>query len=217
MAAAAACLALMMALLFAGTAGAASRWTRLRNKYRNTKTDRLIFVKYRGGSNCRVSMYRKYKNKNGKNKWKKVTSCRGYLGQNGLGKTVEGDRKTPRGTFKIKKAFGIADDPGCPMPYIKLHEYHYWSGEEGTYNQMVDSRELGHVPVNSEHLISITPQYTYALAIGYNKKNIVGKGSAIFLHCIGSNPYTLGCVAVPLENMKKIMRYTTKRTKICIY
>ncbi|MCR5160579.1 MAG: L,D-transpeptidase family protein, partial [Lachnospiraceae bacterium] len=212
-------IALFAVLLFSparsfGTkAQAASRWTKLKDKYRNKKTNRLIFVKCKKGSSCRVVMYRKVKKKSGKYKWKKVTACDGYIGQNGLGKTVEGDRKTPKGTYKITKAFGIADDPGCPIPYIKLHEYLYWSGEAGSYNQMVDSRTLGHIPTNSEHLISISPQYTYALAINYNRKNIVGKGAAIFLHCTGSNPYTMGCVAIPEKNMKIIMQNVTKRTR----
>ena len=198
-------------------AQAATRWSKLKDKYRHKKTDRLIFVKYKGGTRCRVAMYRKVKKSSGVIKWKKVTACNGYVGKNGLGKQIEGDKKTPVGTFKITKAFGINKDPGSAIGYTRLNKYLYWSGEQGTYNQMVDSRKLGHVPVNSEHLIDYDPHYRYVLAIGYNKKNVYGKGSAIFLHCLGSNPYTGGCVAVPQKNMKKMIQYVTKRTRICIY
>ena len=82
---------------------------------------------------------------------------------------------------------------------------------------MVDSRKLGHIPANSEHLLDYVPHYNYALDIGYNRKCVFGKGSAIFMHCFGTNPYTGGCVAVSEENMKTVLLNATKRTRICIY
>ena len=208
-------------LMLAGTGTkvqAASRWKKLQNKYREKKsTNRLIFVKYTGGTTCRVVMYKKVQKKSGKYLWKRILRCRGYVGYYGIGKTREGDRKTPVGIFKVTEAFGVLDNPGTTFRYTKLNPYLYWSGEEGTYNTMVDSRELGHIPDNSEHLISYQPHYNYALNIGYNKKNVFGKGSAIFLHCFGSNPYTGGCVAISEENMKTVLLNLTKKTRVCIY
>ena len=180
-------------------------------------TDRLIFVQYKGGSKCRVKMYKKITGEKDVCEWKEILNCKGYVGLNGLGKKREGDQKTPKGTFWIKSAFGILDDPGTELPYIKLNQYLYWSGEEGTYNTMVDSRKLGHVPSRSEHLISYNPQYNYALEIGYNRNNRFGKGSAIFLHCSGSYPYTGGCVAIAEKKMRKVMKNVSSRTRICIY
>lgn len=195
-----------------------TRWKKLMDKYRGKKsTDRLIFVKYTGGSSCKVLMYKKVQRSNGTFRWKKILSCPGYVGRNGIGKTREGDVKTPTGTFKVNAVFGILDDPGTQLPYTKVNRYLYWSGEAGTYNTMVDSRTLGHIPANSEHLIDYVPHYHYALNIGYNKKNVYGKGSAIFMHCFGSNPYTGGCVAVSEENMKTVLQNVTKKTRVCIY
>jgi len=195
-----------------------TRWSKLWNKYRDKKnTDRLIFVKYTGGSSCKVLMYKKVLRKNGTYRWKRILSCPGYVGQNGIGKTREGDRKTPTGTFRIGEAFGILDDPGTGLAYTKVNRHLYWSGEYGTYNKMVDDRELGHVPENSEHLADYVPHYHYALDIGYNRKCVYGKGSAIFMHCFGSNPYTGGCIAVSEEDMKTVLLNVTRKTRICIY
>ena len=197
---------------------ASSRWSQLRSKYRNKKsTNRLIFVQYTGGSNCKVYMYKKVKNKKGKYRWEMILRCKGYVGRNGIWKTREGDVKTPVGTFKVTEAFGVYGNPGTSVKYTKLTSSLYWSGEAGTYNTMVDSNVLGHIPANSEHLIDYQPHYNYALNIGYNKKNVFGKGSAIFLHCFGSNPYTGGCVAVSESNMKLIIQNLTKKTRVCIY
>ena len=150
-------------------------------------------------------------------KWKRILACRGYVGLTGIGKTREGDMTTPQGTFKIGEAFGILEDPGTKIPYTQLNPYLYWSGEEGTYNTMVDSRELGHIPANSEHLIDYTMSYRYALDMGYNRKCVFKKGSALFLHCFGNNTYTAGCVAISEENMRTILQNVTKKTRICIY
>ena len=199
-------------------AASQKKWNSLLKKYEKmNNTDRLIFVNYKGGSKCRVRMFKKTEGGNGTSTWERILNCKGYVGQNGIGKKRQGDRKTPKGVFWITGAFGILDDPGTQIPYVKLNRYLYWSGEAGTYNTMVDSRELGHRPSGSEHLISYNPHYNYALVIGYNRKNIPGKGAAIFMHCTGSNPYTGGCVAVSEEKMKTVMLNVTAKTRICIY
>ena len=200
------------------TQAASPIWNQLKAKYREKNgTNRLIFVKYTGGTSCKVVMLKKTRRKSGTFRWTRILSCSGYVGRNGIGKTREGDVKTPVGTFKITEAFGIKENPGTTVKYTKVNPYLYWSGEYGTYNTMVDSRELGHVPENSEHLIDYVPHYNYGVNMGYNKKNVFGKGSALFLHCFGSNPYTGGCVAVSEENMVKILQNLTRRTRICIY
>ena len=155
-----------------------------------------------------------YKKANGK--FKKVFTCAGYVGKNGIGKKREGDKKTPTGTYGFTKAFGIKKNPRSKIKYIKLNKYHYWSGDRRYYNQMIDIRKVK-ASRSGEHLIDYKPHYNYALAIDYNKNCVYKKGSAIFLHCTGSNPYTGGCVAVKQKYMKKIMQTVDKNAKICIY
>ena len=43
-----------------------------------------------------------------------------YIGKNGIGKTGEGDAKTPTGTLHPLTAFGVKENPGTKMPYIDV-------------------------------------------------------------------------------------------------
>lgn len=141
--------------------------------------------------------------------WKQIITTPGFIGKNGLGKTKEGDGKTPVGVFTFNRAFGIADDPGCEIPYKKVTDDDYWSGDpKYMYNQMV--RLSDYLELNledSEHIIDYTYQYQYCLNISYNYGGIPGVGSAIFLHCLGPyKPYTGGCIAIPQACMETVMR-----------
>ena len=143
--------------------------------------------------------------------WQQIMTTPAFIGAKGLGKEREGDGKTPVGTFKFNAAFGIAADPGCAIPYRQVDENFYWSGDGRPgmkYNELVDIRELPNLDKNSsEHLIEYNPHYTYCLNIGYNATCIPGKGSALFLHCFGPyKPYTGGCVAIPENKMRFVMR-----------
>ena len=128
-----------------------------------------------------------------------------------MGKTQEGDGRTPVGTFRFNAAFGIAEDPGCAIPYTRVDENFYWSGDDRPgmkYNHMVDVRELpGLDTEGSEHIVDYDPHYTYAMNISYNEAGTPGLGSAIFLHCFGPyKPYTGGCVAIPVADMRFVMQ-----------
>lgn len=157
-------------------------------------------------------------NKNIDNQWELVLECKALLGLNGIDKTREGDRKTPTGDFGVGRAFGAKDNPGAVIPYTKLTDTMYLCGDKEYYNQFIDISKLDHqCSSKSEHLLDYIPQYNYALIIDYNKECVYGKGSAIFLHCNGSNPFTLGCIGVTEENMIKILKCVDKNTRICIY
>ena len=69
----------------------------------------------------------------------------------------------------------------------------------------------------SEHIADYTVHYVYCLNISYNEEATPGDGSAIFLHCFGSNRYTLGCISVAEENMIKILKTISPTARICIY
>ena len=156
--------------------------------------------------------------KNNKNEWQETLQCNAYLGKNGIDKTREGDKRTPSGDYGFLMAFGAKEDPGSVIPYTKLTESMYLCGDKEYYNQFIDTSKIRHTcSNNSEHLIRYIPQYNYALILDYNKENVYGKGSAIFLHCFGSYPYTLGCISIAEENMIKILKTVDKNTRICIY
>lgn len=156
--------------------------------------------------------------KNSDKKWELKLQCKAYLGKNGIDKVQEGDKRTPTGDYGMVMAFGIKEDPGSLIPYTKLTETMYLCSDKEYYNQFIDVSKINHTcSGNSEHLIRYVPQYNYALIFDYNKENIYGKGSAIFLHCSGSYPFTLGCIGVTEDNMVKILQTVDKKARICIY
>lgn len=97
------------------------------------------------------------------------------------------------------------------MPYTQVTDDAYWSGDdrEGMrYNEMVSLKDFPDLDMeNSEHIIDYEYQYQYCLNISFNEEGAAGRGSAIFLHCLGpQKPYTGGCVAIPEYIMKQVMQ-----------
>ena len=140
--------------------------------------------------------------------WKQLLSTPGFVGKNGL--CLDKDhREGCIGVYHFNKAFGIAADPGCALPYVQVDDNTYWSGDPGEhYNEMVDIRDYPNLLLDdSEHIVDYEYQYQYCLNISFNEEGTPGRGSAIFLHCFGPlKPYTGGCVAVPENIMKLIMK-----------
>lgn len=178
------------------------------------QTDQIVLVDYTGGSKAVLSVHEKL---NGV--WTELASCDAYVGKKGIGKTKEGDKKTPTGTYNLTTPFGIKDDPGAQMSYLKVTKYHYWCGDSSSeyYNRLVDEREVSRKHKSSdEYLIKYKGAYNYCMFIDYNAEGVPNKGSCIFLHCTGKNRYTAGCVAIPEKTMKQIIRWAREGTKIVI-
>jgi L,D-peptidoglycan transpeptidase YkuD (ErfK/YbiS/YcfS/YnhG family) len=146
--------------------------------------------------------------------WKQILSTPGYVGKRGLcpdAAHVEGCGQTPMGVYRFNKAFGIAPDPGCAIPYTQVTDDIWWSGDprEGMrYNEMVDIKEYPELAKDdSEHIVEYEYPYQYCLNISFNEDGTPGRGSAIFLHCFGTlKPYTGGCVSLPENIMKLVMQ-----------
>ena len=155
-----------------------------------------------------VSMHRKGED----GKWYQILSTPGFVGLNGLCADAdhrEGAAQTPMGTYHFNKAFGIAPNPGCALDYTMVDESIYWSGDPNqAYNQMVNIYDYPDLDLtDSEHIVDYEYQYQYCLNISFNEEGTPGRGSAIFLHCLGPvKPWTGGCVAVPENIMKLIMQ-----------
>lgn len=178
----------------------------------------LFVVAVVGQTTAYVSMHEK----DAAGNWKLIVTTPGYIGRLGMGKTKEGDARTPKGVFHFTKAFGIADDPGCKgFEYLKVTDDLYWSGDsrEGYhYNEMVSIRDYPDLDKeNSEHIVDYNVHYQYCMNISYNEAGVPGEGSAIFLHCLGPNkPFTGGCVAIPENQMAEVLRNVTKDCVIVI-
>ena len=155
--------------------------------------------------------------------WHMVMTSPGFIGKNGLGKTREGDAKTPVGIFHFNRAFGIADDPGCAIPYVKVDQDTYWSGDPRDgyrYNELVNLKDLPGLDLesgDSEHIIDYPYHYQYCLNISYNEEGTPGLGSAIFLHCLApAKPVTGGCVSIPEDHMRFVMQKVDGSTAVVI-
>lgn len=179
-----------------------------------SQTSQIVLVEYSGGSKATLSVHEK---QNGV--WRQLMETPAYVGKNGIGKTKEGDKKTPVGTYNLTTPFGILADPGAPQPYTKVTKYHYWCGASSSkyYNQFCDSRVNGRNYTSSdEHLIDYKGAYNYCMFIDYNAAGVAHKGSCIFLHCFSKNKYTAGCVAISEAAMKKIIQWAKPGAKIVI-
>ncbi len=188
------------------------------------ETNQIIAVRCTGGSNASLAYYQK----DSSGVWERQLTCPAFIGKAGAGKEREGDMKTPLGTFDLTTPFGILENPAKDdeqrrsLPnYLQLNEHHYWCGQSGPfYNRLIDNRTPpeGYSPSPAdEHMIDYRPSYHYGMFIGYNREGIPHLGSAIFLHCIGKNPYTAGCVAVEQDVMKKLVLDLREGTKIVIF
>lgn len=141
--------------------------------------------------------------------WKLVLETEAIIGRNGLGKTKEGDGKTPIGIFRFVSVFGILENPGTKMDYIQVDESHYWVDDSGSkyYNQFISIDEVEADWASAEHICEYVDTYNYVLATSYNSECIPGRGSAVFLHCTSETAReTAGCIAIPENYMKIIIK-----------
>ena len=188
-------------------------WVTALDEAKNAK--QLFVVAGYERSTAWISMHEK----DADGKWKMILTTPGFIGREGIGKTKEGDGMTPRGVFRFNKAFGIADDPGCAIPYVKVDDDIYWSGDfDVCYNQMVNVKDHPDLRIgDSEHIVDYSYEYRYCLNISYNEEGAPGVGSAIFLHCFGDRkPRTGGCVAIPEEQMYYVMRHVVPECAVVI-
>ena len=151
----------------------------------------------------------------------KTLKVEATIGKNGLtNNLVEGDMKTPIGEFDLGIAFGIHERCEINMnediPYFKIQNNQYWIDDVNSkfYNQLITIDK--EPTISGEHLIDFANEdYEYAIEIKVNPHNIIGKGSAIMLHC-NKDEYTYGCVGISRENMIKLLGMIDSNTKIKI-
>ena len=153
-------------------------------------------------------------------RWEEILRTDGYVGYNGIDKEEQGDRKTPTGLYAVSTPFGLGADPGSREPYTQVDEHYWWVGDGNSryYNQLVRDDVEGRDwdEAFGEHLVDYGDSYRYCLFIEYNMERVPGKGSCIFLHCNGQNPYTMGCVSIPEEDMIFVLQNVGDNCRILI-
>ena len=198
-------------------------WLRAIPEARNEQVKQLFVVSCDGLNQTTATVTMHTRDQSGA--WKQILETPAYVGRNGLcedSKHWEGCGQTPMGTYRFNKAFGIADDPGCSIPYVKVDGNMYWSGDmrEGMhYNEMVNIWDYPDLDLTlSEHIVDAVYGYQYCMNISFNEEGTAGRGSAIFLHCIvPGKTSTGGCIAVPEDMMKLIMQRVQPDCVVLIY
>lgn len=141
------------------------------------------------------------------------------IGRNGLAAPAkqEGDGKTPAGEFGLGAVFGYEQDLKFNIGYVYADESLVCVDDttSALYNQIVPMPEAK--PASFEYMRRDDHQYELGVVVEYNQNNIAGAGSCIFLHVKKEqNAPTSGCVAMELEQMRKIAAWLKSDAKIVI-
>ena len=143
------------------------------------------------------------------------------IGKNGLTKKkVEGDKKTPVGTFKIEHLYFRKDRVKLPRMRLKKIDIKAnmgWSDDinyADKYNKLIKIDKN----INHEKLFRKDHQYDLLIPIKYNfKKRTTGKGSCIFLHLTKNYYPTAGCIALKKKDFLIMLKLINKNSIIKIY
>ena len=142
------------------------------------------------------------------------------IGKNGLTKKkIEGDKKTPKGTFKIEHLYFRKDKIKLPKTYlktIKIKPDMGWSDDinfPSKYNKLIKTNQS----IHHEKLYRNDCKYDLLIPVKYNfDKIIVGKGSCIFIHLTNNYNPTAGCIALQRKDFLIMLRLIKKNSKIKI-
>lgn len=194
----------------------AQYWREVLQNYREDEdVHSIMLVRYTGGCGAKVFFYEKLTAEN--NAWTLVfEEDNAYVGKFGIGKTSEGDAKTPSTDLGVLCAFGIRSNPGTKLKYIDVKPTTFACDEDGEYyNTIVDIEESGH-DCKGEEMYKYSPEYNYGIATDYNAECAQGAGSSIFIHCKGAKSFTGGCVALDENHMAEVLRIADAGTRIVI-
>ena len=141
------------------------------------------------------------------------------IGKNGLKKNkIEGDKCTPKGTFKLGTLYYRKDRVKKPITSLKIKNIKRnmgWCNDSKNkfYNQEIKvNKNMRH-----EKLFRKDYKYNYLLVIEYNSKKIKpNKGSAIFIHLTKNFTPTVGCIALLEKDFLIMTKLINKKSTIKI-
>ncbi|WP_440693500.1 L,D-transpeptidase family protein [Candidatus Pelagibacter sp. HIMB1695] len=132
----------------------------------------------------------------------------------------EGDKKTPKGTFKIGNLYFRSDrinKPITSLKCIKIKKEMGWCNDVNfpkKYNKPIKIKKN----IRHEKLKRNDYKYNLVIPIKYNyTKPIVGLGSCIFIHLTKNYKPTAGCVALKEKDFFILLKLIKKNSliKIC--
>ena len=141
------------------------------------------------------------------------------IGLNGLtSNKVEGDKKTPIGTYSLGELFVRTDrikNLKTKYKFIPIKSNMAWSDDPNNieYNKLIETKNY-----HKEALYRDDDIYNLILIINYNTNPVIpNKGSAIFLH-VSTKDYqpTNGCIAIDVNDFIEILALLDTNEKINI-
>ena len=142
------------------------------------------------------------------------------IGKKGLAKSkIEGDKKTPIGTYSLGNLYYRKDRNPKPLTKLKcipIKKNMGWCNDvknKKYYNKLIKvNKNISH-----ERLFRRDYKYDFIIPVNYNtKKPKINKGSAIFIHLTKKFKPTLGCVALQKKDLLILLKLIDKNTKIKI-
>ena len=141
------------------------------------------------------------------------------IGKNGLKKNkIEGDKCTPKGTFKLGNLYYRKDRVKKPITKLivkKIKRNMGWCNDVSNkfYNKEIKINKK----IKHEKLFRIDYKYDYFIVIHYNYPNsISGIGSAIFIHLTKDYKPTAGCIGLKEKDLLILLKLVDKKTRIKI-
>ena len=132
----------------------------------------------------------------------------------------EGDKKTPKGTFKIENLYFREDRIKKPLTLlksIKIKKDMGWCDDISfpkKYNKLIKVKKK----IRHEKLKRKDNKYDLLIPIKYNfKKPVIGKGSCIFIHLTKNYKPTAGCIALKENDFLIMLKLIKKNSKIKIF
>ena len=143
------------------------------------------------------------------------------IGKNGITqKKKEGDKKTPKGVFKIEYLYYRKDrlkKPKTSLKCIEIKNNMGWCNDinfPNNYNRLIAINNKA----KHEKLKRKDYKYDLLIPIKYNFQNpIPGLGSCIFLHLTKNYLPTAGCIALKKKDFLIMLKLIKKKTKIKIF
>ena len=131
---------------------------------------------------------------------------------------IEGDKCTPKGTFKLGKLYYRKDKVKKPITRLivkKIKRNMGWCNDSKSkfYNKEIKINKK----IKHEKLFRKDYKYNYLLVIKYNtKRTKPNRGSAIFIHLTKNFKPTAGCVALLQKDFVILLKLINKQTIIKI-
>ena len=133
---------------------------------------------------------------------------------------IEGDKKTPKGTYEIENLYFRKDrikKPSTSLKCVEIKKDMAWCDDirfPKKYNKIIKATKK----IKHEKLKRKDNKYNLIIPIKYNfKKPVIGKGSCIFIHLTKDYKPTAGCIALKEKDFLIMLKLINKKTKIKIF